>query len=121
MTRATSAPGDFEQVRDPLALPDEPGVRTARIPIIASKEELLDRLAAALPLPDYFGHNWDALEECLRDLSWIAEPTVRIVHAAVPPLPVYLEILHGAVAHFRALGTQRLRVVFPSSEGVLSK
>ena len=31
---------------------------------------LLDAIAAAFDFPDYFGANWDALEECLRDMSW---------------------------------------------------
>ncbi len=34
------------------------------------KEELLRRMAAALDFPDWFGGNWDALEDCLGDLSW---------------------------------------------------
>ncbi|MEW9572566.1 barstar family protein [Rhodanobacter sp. Si-c] len=34
------------------------------------KTELLGRMAAALPLPADFGHNWDALADCLRDPSW---------------------------------------------------
>jgi hypothetical protein len=34
------------------------------------KETLLRNLAAALQFPDWFGHNWDALEDCLADLSW---------------------------------------------------
>jgi RNAse (barnase) inhibitor barstar len=29
--------------------------------------DLFDALASALALPDYFGRNWDALDECLRD------------------------------------------------------
>lgn len=33
------------------------------------KETLLDRMAAVLALPADFGRNWDALADCLRDLS----------------------------------------------------
>ncbi|CAM5250244.1 barstar family protein [Rhodanobacter lindaniclasticus] len=35
------------------------------------KQELLRRLAVSLQLPDTFGHNWDALADCLRDLGWL--------------------------------------------------
>jgi len=36
---------------------------------IQRKEQLLNALATALRLPKHFGHNWDALEECLVDLD----------------------------------------------------
>ncbi len=35
------------------------------------KDDLLHRLAATLLLPASFGHNWDALADCLRDLDWL--------------------------------------------------
>jgi hypothetical protein len=31
---------------------------------------LLEVIATAADFPAYCGNNWDALEECLRDLSW---------------------------------------------------
>jgi RNAse (barnase) inhibitor barstar len=39
---------------------------------ITSKDELLRQLAQAMEFPNYFGNNWDALEECLRDLQWLS-------------------------------------------------
>ena len=51
--------------------------RAARITIarislaeVGTKEELLRRFATALGFPDWFGLNWDALEDCLTDMSW---------------------------------------------------
>ena len=41
--------------------------------------ELFDALASALALPDYFGGNWDALDECLRDRD---EPVMLLVRDA---------------------------------------
>lgn len=34
------------------------------------KATLLAELARAFALPDWFGQNWDALADCLTDLSW---------------------------------------------------
>lgn len=38
---------------------------------VSSKELLLGRIARALAFPEWFGGNWDALEDCLTDLSWL--------------------------------------------------
>lgn len=37
---------------------------------VASKSTLLDTFAQALAFPEHFGHNWDALADCLADLAW---------------------------------------------------
>lgn len=35
------------------------------------KDDALGRFATALRFPEWFGHNWDALADCLADLSWM--------------------------------------------------
>ena len=30
--------------------------------------------------PDYFGNNWDAFEECIRDMSWINAKGYMVVY-----------------------------------------
>jgi hypothetical protein len=48
------------------------GLRVVRVGLsgASGKEALLERLARALEFPRWFGGNWDALEDCLTDLSW---------------------------------------------------
>ncbi len=46
--------------------------RDAKLDVVAleAKDELFDSLARALAFPEWFGRNWDALEDVLGDLSW---------------------------------------------------
>jgi hypothetical protein len=37
---------------------------------VTDKAALLRRIGAVLGFPAWFGENWDALEDCLTDLSW---------------------------------------------------
>lgn len=38
---------------------------------VHDKQDLLEAIATALKFPEWFGDNWDALEDCLTDLSWL--------------------------------------------------
>jgi RNAse (barnase) inhibitor barstar len=38
---------------------------------LTGKADLLRELAKAFAFPSHFGHNWDALIDCLSDLSWL--------------------------------------------------
>jgi RNAse (barnase) inhibitor barstar len=89
---------------------------------IASVDELYDALIEALHLPSYFGRNWDALDEVLGDLSWLAPRRIIIVHADLPELSVeqlrvYIDVLRTAVDEWtRRPGAHELVVAFPEVE-----
>ena len=64
------------------ALRSDAALRVREIAPGATKDELLTAIAEALVLPDYFGNNWDALEECLQDLEYDGHLLVLMITRA---------------------------------------
>ena len=46
------------------------GVYEIDLACVADKAALMQEMQHALALPEWFGRNWDALEDCLTDMSW---------------------------------------------------
>jgi hypothetical protein len=74
-----------------------------------AKEALIGRIAKALAFPEWFGGNWDALEDCLSDLSWMtAGGYVLLIEGAaqVPPVErgTLIDILASAAAAWAERG-----------------
>ena len=97
---------------------------------------LFAEFARALEFPDYFGHNWDALEECLADLEWLpAKGYILLITDAAHLLPddeeeyeTFLEILRDAGEAWGSgqagMGTRQatpFHVLFAVSEGEKAK
>lgn len=59
--------------------PPEIEVRLVRGEHCRTRSRLFQEWAAALQFPLYFGQNWAALDECLRDLAWIRRERVVVV------------------------------------------
>lgn len=94
------------------------GARVARVGgSICTAQQLFDLLYRLLTLPGYFGFNWNALSDCLRDFHWIDERNVVIVHDELPELApmemkTYLEVLSDAVLDWKPGEAHSLKVVF---------
>lgn len=50
---------------------------------ILTETDFFAAVARVMRFPDYFGNNWDALDECLGDMEWL-------------PSPGYVLFIHGA-------------------------
>lgn len=57
------------------------GCLVLRVELAAArdKDQMLDAIANALRFPEWFGHNWDALADCLLDLGWLPAPGYVII------------------------------------------
>lgn len=81
-------------------------LETARV---RDKEGFLETCALDLDFPDWFGANWDALADCLKDLSWQAAPGYVILWrggaalagAAPDDFATALEIFRDAATYWK--------------------
>ena len=88
-----------------LAATHGSGLHVARIDLAgaAAKEALLARIAGALQFPQWFGGNWDALEDCLGDLAWLPAAGYVLLFEGAAGLPpdergTLLDLLASAAA-----------------------
>lgn len=96
------------------------GIHRGEVPAgIQSEAVLMEALFDALRFPDYFGSNWDALWECICDLSWLPPGDVVLRHKDLPltedrgSLLTYLTILQNAVQNWNSKGSN---LIFASPE-----
>lgn len=95
---------------------------------IASKDALLRQLASAMEFPDYFGNNWDSLEECLRDLQWLSARGYviqfanadRFIEACPSDSRVFLQIIDSASRHWRDNNVDFILIIETSNPGAHS-
>jgi len=86
---------------------------------VASRDAFLKRCAETFLFPDYFGHNWDALHECLLDLAGPGSPGAVVHWRRGAPLAkrapdavrTGLEILQDAARYWGSGGRVFLLVV----------
>lgn len=93
---------------------------------IQDKTTFLETCAQVMKFPDYFGHNWDAFEDCLTDLDWLSgkgyvllytQPQV-FAKAAPKDWSTLVDILQTAVDDWQETDTPMY--VFLSSNSLLS-
>lgn len=88
---------------------------------ISDKNELFNELRKKLIFPDYFGNNWDALNDCMNSLDWINEKKIVIFHEKLPEISkeelfIYLKILVDAKDFFTIHKDKEIDIVFPEKD-----
>lgn len=74
---------------------------------IDAQEALFEGIAKALDFPAWFGRNWDALEDCLGDLSWRGAEGSVLVFDGYPDgdaLGVLLDVLRSSAEYWSQRG-----------------
>lgn len=90
----------------------------AFLPNTCGADELHFRLSEVLRFPNYYGGNWNALYDCLRDFSWIDKKGIVLVHIELPKLTVdelriYLNIISAAIEDWKVGEEHYFKVIFP--------
>ena len=85
---------------------------------VTNKDELFKDLVEKLKFPDYFGYNWDAVWDLLRDFYWIPEKKIIIVYEEETHLEPglqdeYFKLLIEASEDWKENEDHFLQIVFP--------
>ena len=83
--------------------------RDAKLDVVAveAEEKLFDSLSRALDFPQWFGRNWDALEDVLDDLSWRKGDGHVLVFRSYPAgeeLGILLDVLRSSAEYWAGRG-----------------
>jgi RNAse (barnase) inhibitor barstar len=89
-----------------------------------SRAGFFTEIARELRFPDYFGHNWDAVYDCLTDMSWLpADGYVIVVDgfdhlatAAPDQWEIGLKVLREACAFWRPLSRPMFALLYGPNE-----
>ncbi len=86
-------------------------------PHLVGEGELMKEYSEKLNFPEYFGHNWDALWDCMCDLSWINEHNLIIIHSDLPlldekALKIYVNILEDFQVRWDKRGDKSVEIYF---------
>ncbi len=97
------------RVTDPRAVEEvarSAGLRVVAIALEGGKQHWLAAFARALALPEWFGNNWDALEDALADLP--SEGHVLLLHGAPAAtgddLGILLDVLDASAGFWKSHG-----------------
>jgi hypothetical protein len=75
--------------------------------VIDARDDLFDSMARTLGFPDWFGRNWDALEDMLGDLSWRKADGHVLVFQRYPAreeLGILLDVLRSSAEYWAGRG-----------------
>ena len=84
---------------------------------LQSERAVIDRIEIALDAP-YDKDNWDGFRDAIRDLSWLDQRSIVLVHKSLPALngwdmKIYLEILYDASSEWNSeVGDKEFHVFF---------
>jgi len=89
--------------------------------LIDAHDKPVERIARALDFPDWFGNNWDALEDSLGDLSWrngAGHVLVFSAHPAGEELDLLIDVLRSSAEYWAQRGKPFFAVLADPARGL---
>lgn len=77
-----------------------PHVLKIDVATVATRQELHDLLFEAFRFPDYYGQNWDAFDECIRNVEIPLHVEITGLELLRVRLPREAELLQQSVTEF---------------------